>query len=637
MQARQSILTITRPQLLGAPFARLRQLTIPLLLATAWGALVLIGMYAQPLALTQDVGAGPVPISGLYPDEHSRAMSYAYTDGAAIVRIPQAGAGRFVVRVRMGGPGAALPVATRLDIDGRQVDLGPIQRIRNYQFLAEADAQGSIQFQLLSQQASLGRDKRSLGVLLDRVVVRSAGTATPSTPLLMSALIALGLCGAGVGLLDVALRWKLGLLLFLATGLGLGYGMGRGWIDVQAWWWVLLASVFAAAALQLSRFDGRAAARPLYIVTLLFVAWRAALWFLATLGVQLGDALQPLTERMVYDHTAYAPAERLWGALATGWAHWDSQQYLSIATTGYEFDVQQWPNIAFFPLYPLLIRAVAPLAGGNAMVAALLVAQLALFGALLLLYDLVARDFGRAVAYRSLLLLLLAPTSFFFVAAYSESLALLLLITALWAIRRERWWLAGIAGFLLALTRLPGVLIAPIILFGYLQSLGWRWRAIRVPALAALLPPAGLGLFLLYQWQRFGTPFAFLIAQRSWKNQLSPPWVIPQKLATEIMQAADWPLAIFHGIFWLGFIALTIVALRRLPRLYSLTLLLFLLPPYLSSWPWSIARHVLLGFPAFVVLAQWAERPRARQLLIGGMVILLVAGVVLFVNGYLVA
>jgi hypothetical protein len=637
MQARQSIPTTTQPQLSGTVFSRLRQLLFPFLLAIVWGALVLAGMYARPLALTQDVGAGPLPISGLYPDEHNRALSYAYTDGDATVRIPQAGAGRFVVRMRMAGPGAAVPVAARLDIDGQQVDLGSIQRIRNYQFLAEADAQGNIQFQLLSQQASLEGDKRPLGILLDRVTVRSAGPATPSTPLLLSALIALGLCGAGVGLFDMAVRWKLGLLLFLATGLGLGYGMGRGWIDVQTWWWILLASVFAAAALRLSRFDSRSTTHPLYTITLLFVAWRAALWFLATLGIQLGDTLRPLTERMVYDHTTYAPAERLWGALAAGWSHWDSQHYLSIATTGYEFYGQRWPNVAFFPLYPLLIRAVAPLTAGNATVAALLVAQLALFGALPLLYDLLARDFGRVLAYRSLLLLLLTPTSFFFAAAYSESLALLLLVAALWAIRRERWWLAGAAGFLLALTRLPGVLIAPIILFAYLQRLGWRWRAIRSPALAALLPPAGLGLFLLFQWQRFGTPFAFLLAQHSWKNQLSPPWVIPQKLATEIAQAANWPLAIFHGVFWLGFIALTIAALRRLPWLYTLTLLLFLLPPYLGSWPWSIARHTLLGFPALVILAQWAERPRVRQLLIAGMVILLIAGVVLFVNGYLVA
>jgi hypothetical protein len=46
---------------------------------------------------------------------------------------------------------------------------------------------------------------------------------------------------------------------------------------------------------------------------------------------------------------------------------------------------------------------------------------------------------------------------------------------------------------------------------------------------------------------------------------------------------------------------------------------------------------VLLAFPAYVVLAQWTERPRARRLLIAVMVALLAVSVILFANGYLVA
>jgi hypothetical protein len=369
----------------------------------------------------------------------------------------------------------------------------------------------------------------------------------------------------------------------------------------------------------------------------LFVVWRVTLWLSAALGVWFSEMFHPLVERFEHDGTAYARAGVIRNALVDGWVHWDGRHYIAIASTGYEFDGQRWPNMAFFPLYPILIRAVAPLVGNNVTIAALLVAQLAFFGALLLLYDLVARDFDRDVAYRSVLLVLVIPTSFFFAAPYSESLALALLVAAIWALRRERWWLAGAAGFLLALTRLPGALIAPIIAFAYLRQIGWRWRAIRVPALAALLPPAGLGLFMLYQWQRFGTPFAFLIAQRQWKNWLSPPWVIPERLFQALTDLPSWPNAAFQAAFWLSFIALAIAALRRLPLLYSITLLLFLLPPYFSNWPWSISRHVLLGFPAFVVLALWTERLWARQLLVAGLFVLLLLATCVFVNGFLVA
>jgi Gpi18-like mannosyltransferase len=323
--------------------------------------------------------------------------------------------------------------------------------------------------------------------------------------------------------------------------------------------------------------------------------------------------------------------------LVGSWVHWDSTHYLAIASTGYEFQGKEWPNIAFFPLYPLLIRAAAPFVGGDVALAGVLVAQLAFFAALLLLYDLLAHDFGAAVAYRSLVLLLVVPTSFFFVAAYSESLALLLLVAAVWALRRKRWWLAGAAGLLLALTRLPGVLIAPILVVAYLHDRGWNWRAIRAPIAAALLPPLGLALFMLFQWWRFDTPFAFLIAQQKWKNHLSLPWVLPRTLIDQIFIYQNWPMALFQSLFWVGFVALTIAALVRLPPLYSLTLVLFLLPPFLSSWPWSISRHVLLGFPAFIILARWTERPLARRVLFLGLLALLALATVLFVNAFLVA
>jgi len=35
---------------------------------------------------------------------------------------------------------------------------------------------------------------------------------------------------------------------------------------------------------------------------------------------------------------------------------------------------------------------------------------------------------------------------------------------------------------------------------------------------------------MLFQWWRFGTPIAFLLAQQSWKNRLSPPWVGPEMI-----------------------------------------------------------------------------------------------------------
>lgn len=392
-----------------------------------------------------------------------------------------------------------------------------------------------------------------------------------------------------------------------------------------------------------SRFTHRArpAAGLLWRVAPLFIAWRVSLWLAGGLGLWYSRVLHPVARLLspdgaIVERSAVA-RELGWRIFVAGWVQWDSRHYLSIARDGYSFAGQRWPTISFFPLYPLLIRVFAPLCGNRVELAAVVVANLALCAALLLLYDLLTLDFGPAVAQRSLVLLLVFPMSVFLGAAYSESLALLLVVAAVWALRRERWWLAGAAGFLLTLARLPGIFIAPILALAHLQAHGWRARRIRAGFLAVLLPPAALALFMLYQWQRFGTPWAFMIAQRAWDNSFSPPWVMPRRLLEALRAYPEWPITAFELVVWAVFIVLTGLALARLPWIYGVTALLLVLPPYLSSWYRSLPRHVMLAFPTFVVLALLLESPWIRRLLIATMALLLAVAAVLFVNGFWVA
>lgn len=307
-----------------------------------------------------------------------------------------------------------------------------------------------------------------------------------------------------------------------------------------------------------------------------------------------------------------------------------------IAVEGYSFAGQQFPNIAFFPLYPLLIRLFLPVTGGNDTIAALLVSHLALLAALILLYRLLEHDFDPSIAFRTLVLLLIFPTSIFFVAGYSESLALFFVVLSLWAIRRQRWWLAGVAGALLSLTRLPGVLIAPVLALTYLQQHHWRWREIRPAFLAVLLPPLGLASFMVFQWWRFDTPFAFLLAQRGWQQQMSPPWVLALAFPTALEQTSFFPITLLQFVIWVMFAVLAFVAWVRLPLPYGLTMLL-LLPPYLSNQAQSLPRYVLVGIPGFVILALFTQRPWIRALVFGVLVAALVSSTVLFVNGFWIA
>jgi Gpi18-like mannosyltransferase len=78
-------------------------------------------------------------------------------------------------------------------------------------------------------------------------------------------------------------------------------------------------------------------------------------------------------------------------------SRWDTGFYLSIADEGYRYQGVDLPSVAFFPLLPLLIRAVTPLTG-DSLTAGLLVTNLALLAAVIFLYRLVEMEWGRETA-----------------------------------------------------------------------------------------------------------------------------------------------------------------------------------------------------------------------------------------------
>src|SRR5262245_29037566 len=225
MQAQRHITGAAWQRQLEAYLLPARQLLKPFLLATLWGLLLLAVMYLRPLAVVQDVGSGPISVSGLYEAERSGALSFAYTKGDAVVRFPEAGAGRFAVRLRMGGPGAAKPARTSLAVDGRPVDLGPVQQLRVYRMLAPADERGTVQIRLISEQAHIDGDWRRIGLLLDRAELQSLDPALPTVPVALSLLAVLGLVGGAASQLEIAYRRKIALLLIVGSALGIGYGL----------------------------------------------------------------------------------------------------------------------------------------------------------------------------------------------------------------------------------------------------------------------------------------------------------------------------------------------------------------------------------------------------------------------------
>src|SRR6266487_1420439 len=143
-------------------------------------------------------------------------------------------------------------------------------------------------------------------------------------------------------------------------------------------------------------------------------------------------------------------------ALLTSWNHWDAANFTRIAQYGY----QSIYDTAFFPLFPLLIKCIAFLFGNNGYIGiGMILSNLALLGALFVLYQIATDILGEQIGRRTLIYLCIFPTAFFFFAAYNESLFLLLTASSFLAMRRQKWWLAAILGLLSALTRSAGLLL----------------------------------------------------------------------------------------------------------------------------------------------------------------------------------
>lgn len=199
-----------------------------------------------------------------------------------------------------------------------------------------------------------------------------------------------------------------------------------------------------------------------------------------------------------------------------GWVRWDSGWYGSIAENGYiePEDIRQGEmrNTAFLPLYPMLMRVLAPVTGGP-FLAGLLISNLSFLIALVLLWALIEFKFDRTVATKTIILMAFNPYSLFFSSVYTESLFLALVVGAFFLAERSQWVPAFLLAGLAAATRVTGIFVGLALIILYFRRHRSRQEILcrRTWALALCIVPLLLHLVFLYQ--RYGTPFEFVWAQ----------------------------------------------------------------------------------------------------------------------------
>jgi hypothetical protein len=293
---------------------------------------------------------------------------------------------------------------------------------------------------------------------------------------------------------------------------------------------------------------------------------------------------------------------------------WDSEWYAGIAAHGYYYDgnPDDLQPVGFYPLYPLIARGVAWL-GVSPAVALLLVANVAAVLAVLVFFHYVRRRFGDDTAILAVAFLSFYPGSLFLSAGYTEPLALLLILCFFWCCG-ERYYLAAAvcAGFA-AGTRSTGIVLFPVLMWElWLRFGNERARFVAVAAVLGVVATAGLWLYMTYLGFAFGHPLAFAEEQVAFNGGSSLGQRFVGALTLQPFQRlrfTDFSPAGWDQWFFLLFVALTVLAWRRLAVSLALVTLGVLMLPYLtlSGGPagfTSMTRFSVLAFPGFIILAQ---------------------------------
>lgn len=306
------------------------------------------------------------------------------------------------------------------------------------------------------------------------------------------------------------------------------------------------------------------------------------------------------------------------------WNQWDGQWFVAIALHGYHWGMSGKSPLAFFPLYPLFIH-VGTMAGISAVLAAIVVSNVAFLGALLYFYRLASEVWGPLAAGRAVWILAFFPTAFFTFAPYSEALFLLCALGALHHARKGDALVAGLWVAAAVLTRPTGIVLLPAVLFALHPNRLRTWLLGLVPTLLSL------AVYLAFLAANNLPVSGLLSAQRGWHRALTFPW-------TGFWASIRWFLD--HGgrpagwaaedllqlAITLAFLALTVAAWQKMDRPIALYCagfwLLVLTSPEWLPGPYnyvpfnSMDRFVLALFPLAGWAATMVSERRLRSLLI---------------------
>jgi hypothetical protein len=359
-----------------------------------------------------------------------------------------------------------------------------------------------------------------------------------------------------------------------------------------------------------------------------FLTWRILLILIALISI----SVIPLRTGFLGGGTEnYLKNPLLWG-----WANMDGVHYLSIAQNGY-FQYEQ----AFFPLYPILIRIIGNILGGNFLFAGLLISNGFFLLGLSVLYKLLIVEGLKSNSKWIIGFLLLFPTSFFFGSVYTEGPFFFLTVTFFYFLKQKKWWLCGLVGFFTGLTRLPGIFLSVVLIYEIWVNNKNRFKISNF--LPVILCGSGLLLYMGYLYSTVHDPLFFFHVQPIFGANRSGNEIIflPQVLFRYIKIFLTASISYDYFIALLEFVSFGLATYmlikhrKKIPVSYQIFSWLVIITPTLTGSLSSFPRYFLNIFPLFIALS--FESRRMKILLLAVSIPLLVICTIFYFRGYFIA
>ena len=352
---------------------------------------------------------------------------------------------------------------------------------------------------------------------------------------------------------------------------------------------------------------------------------------LRSVVVRAADALTSTTGVVVVFLVLQVVAAASFRGVDLGWPNgrmnWDGEHYEELATQGYpalgaDASDDALGAYAFFPLYPMLIRALSAVSGlGVGTLAPLISITAAAVG--LALADRWLRGLmGAAGAVAVFVGLVLSPAFPVLQMGYTEGISLLCLVVAWRSFTTQRWAPYAVAVTVLSLTRPLAVPLAVVALVaaGLAYRRGVRGSRLRAQIVAAVLTGLSAAVWPAVIWAMTGRPTAYLDAMATFRRNADVPNVLAAAFA---YPALGLIVFVVLGVFaWIG--------VRMLPAEVPIVVRAWVVvyPVYISmaAVPGSSPlRYLMFEFPIALVLVPWLRRSVVRALVVLSAAVLSVA------------